>query len=270
MSETTTTTLPAGTWTLDTAHSHVGFTVRHMMVSKVRGPFGTSAPTSSPPRPAASRRSRATVQMASIDTGDEGRDGHLRTNDFFDIEQFPTMTFTSTGITGSGSDYEVTGDLTIKGVTKPVTFDLEFGGVGKDPWGNTRAGFTLTGTINRKDFGMEYNACSRAAASCRRQGASSSTSRPRSRRDVVNVTGLNHAVLWVRDARPARLLPEALGFTVVEATRRAGVFLRAGASNHHDLGLFSSATPGPAAHARAVPPGLAGRHDRGPRRAPPS
>jgi polyisoprenoid-binding protein YceI len=96
--------------------------------------------------------------MASIDTGDEGRDGHLRTNDFFDIEEHPTMTFRSTGITGSGTDYELTGDLTIKGVTKPVTFDLEFGGVGKDPWGNTRAGFTLTGTINRKDFGMSYNA----------------------------------------------------------------------------------------------------------------
>ena len=96
--------------------------------------------------------------MASIDTGDEGRDGHLRTNDFFDVETFPTMTFTSTGITGSGSDYELHGDLTIRGVTKPVTFELEVGGVGKDPWGNTRAGFTATTSINRKDFGMEYNA----------------------------------------------------------------------------------------------------------------
>ena len=158
MSESTTTTLPAGTWTLDTAHSSVGFTVRHMMVSKVRGRFGDfSADIVTAEDPLESTLT-ATVQMASIDTGDEGRDEHLRTNDFFDIEQFPTMTFTSTGITGSGSDYEVTGDLTIKGVTKPVTFDLEFGGVGKDPWGNTRAGFTLTGTINRKDFGMEYNA----------------------------------------------------------------------------------------------------------------
>ena len=158
MSESTTTTLPAGTWTLDAAHSTVGFTVRHMMVSKVRGrfrDFSADIVTAENPRESTLT---ATVQMASIDTGDEGRDGHLRTNDFFDIEQFPTMTFTSTEITGSGLDYEVTGDLTIKGVTKPVTFDLEFGGVGKDPWGNTRAGFTLTGTINRKDFGMAYNA----------------------------------------------------------------------------------------------------------------
>jgi polyisoprenoid-binding protein YceI len=100
----------------------------------------------------------ATVQMASIDTGDANRDGHLRTNDFFDAEQFPTMTFTSTGITGAGSEFEVTGDLTIKGVTRPVTFDLEVGGLQQDPWGNTKAGFTLTGSINRKDFGMEYNA----------------------------------------------------------------------------------------------------------------
>ena len=155
---TTTTTIPAGTWALDTAHSSVGFTVRHMMVSKVRGrftDFTADIVTAEDPRQSTVN---ATVQMASIDTGDEGRDGHLRTNDFFDIEEFPTMTFSSTGITGSGSNYELTGDLTIKGVTKPVTFDLEFGGVGKDPWGNTRAGFTLTGTINRKDFGMAYNA----------------------------------------------------------------------------------------------------------------
>ena len=155
---TTTTTIPAGTWTLDTAHSSVGFTVRHMMVSKVRGRFGDfSADIVTAENPLESTLA-ATVQMASIDTGDEGRDGHLRTNDFFDIEEHPTMTFTSTSITGSGTDYEVTGDLTIKGVTKQVTFDLEYGGIGKDPWGNTRAGFTLTGTINRKDFNMAYNA----------------------------------------------------------------------------------------------------------------
>ena len=87
------------------------------------------------------------------------RDGHLRTNDFFDVEQFPTMTFTlARGSPASGADFELTGDLTIKGVTRPVTFDLEVGGVQQDPWGNTKAGFTLTGSINRKDFGMECNA----------------------------------------------------------------------------------------------------------------
>jgi polyisoprenoid-binding protein YceI len=158
MSDTTTTTIPAGTWTLDAAHSSVGFTVRHMMVSKVRGKFTDYTADIVTAEDPLQSSVTATVQMASIDTGDEGRDGHLRTNDFFDIDEFPTMTFTSTSITGSGSEYELHGDLTLKGVTKPVTFDLEFGGVGKDPWGNTRAGFTVTGTINRKDFGMAYNA----------------------------------------------------------------------------------------------------------------
>jgi polyisoprenoid-binding protein YceI len=157
-STTTSTTIPAGTWTLDAAHSTVGFTVRHMMVSKVRGRFSDFTAEIVTTTDPLQSRVDATIQMASIDTGDEGRDGHLRTNDFFDIEEFPTMTFRSTGITGSGSDYQITGDLTIRGVTKPVTFDLEYGGFGKDPWGNTRAGFTLTGTINRKDFGMAYNA----------------------------------------------------------------------------------------------------------------
>ena len=158
MSQTSTTALPAGTWDLDVAHSHVGFTVRHLMVSKVRGTFQDfSADIVTAEDPLASSVS-ATVQMGSIDTGDESRDGHLRTNDFFDVEQFPTMTFRSTRITGSGSEFEVAGDLTIKGVTRSVTFDLEVGGVQQDPWGNTKAGFTLTGSINRKDFGMEYNA----------------------------------------------------------------------------------------------------------------
>jgi len=158
MSKTSTTTIPVGTWTLDTMHSHVGFSVRHMMVSKVRGTFGEfSADIVTAEDPLQSTVS-ATVQMASIDTGEDGRDEHLRNNDFFEVDQHPTMTFTSTSITGGGSDFEVTGDLTIKGITKPVTFELEFGGVEQDPWGNTRAGFTLSGSINRKDFGVEYNA----------------------------------------------------------------------------------------------------------------
>ena len=100
----------------------------------------------------------AVVQMASIDTNDEGRDNHLRTNDFFDIENHPTMTFRSTGLEPAGGDFELHGDLTIRGVTRPVTFDLEVGGVGQDPWGNTKAGFSAIGTINRKDFGIEWNA----------------------------------------------------------------------------------------------------------------
>ncbi len=154
----TVTAVPAGTWKIDPAHSSVGFTVRHLMVSKVRGKFKDfDAEIVTAENPLDSRFT-ATVQMASIDTGDGDRDQHLRTNDFFDIENHPTMTFTSTKIEGSGGDYKVTGDLTIRGVTKPVTFDLEVGGVQQDPWGNTKSGFTLTGSINRKDFGIEWNA----------------------------------------------------------------------------------------------------------------
>ena len=154
----TTTSLPAGRWTIDRAHSSVGFTVRHMMVSKVRGRFADfDAEIVTAENPLESSL-RATVQMASIDTGDADRDQHLRTNDFFDIETYPQMTFVTTGITESGGEHQLHGDLTIRGVTRPVTFDLEFGGAGKDPWGNTKAGFTVTGTINRKDFGIQWNA----------------------------------------------------------------------------------------------------------------
>lgn len=154
----TTTPIPVGKWKLDPVHSSVTFTVRHLMVSKVRGSFKSySADIVTAENPLESRVD-ATVDMASVDTGDETRDAHLRTNDFFDIEHHPTMTFVSSAIAGSGSDFKLHGDLTIRGVTKPVTFDLEFGGVGTDPWGNTRTGFTATSTISRKDFGVEWNA----------------------------------------------------------------------------------------------------------------
>ena len=130
-----------------------------MMVSKVRGRFSDfSADIVTADDPLPSTRQRRPCRWPRSTPATTGRDDHLRTNDFFDVEKHPTMTFRSTGLDGSGADYELHGDLTIKGVTKPVTFDLEVGGVGKDPWGNTKAGFTVTGTINRKDFGMEYNA----------------------------------------------------------------------------------------------------------------
>ena len=131
--------IPAGTWQIDPSHSGVTFSARHMMVSKVRGRLQrlhrrrSRSPTT--PR---RRRSSAIVQMASIDTGDEDRDDHLRTNDFFDVANSPTMTFRVDQARRVGGDYKLHGDLTIKGVTKPVTLDLEVGGVGKDPWGNTR------------------------------------------------------------------------------------------------------------------------------------
>ncbi len=150
--------LTPGVWTLDASHSTVGFTVRHMMVSKVRGSFADfSAAIEIAADPLQSTLS-ADVKMASIQTGDEGRDNHLRTNDFFDVEQHPLMTFRSTSFRRDGDDFVMVGDLTVKGVTKQVEFALEFGGVGQDPWGSTRAGFTASTTINRRDFGVEWNA----------------------------------------------------------------------------------------------------------------
>jgi polyisoprenoid-binding protein YceI len=152
------TTLPAGTWNLDPTHTHIGFTVRHMMVAKVRGSFKEfSAEITVGDDPLQSSLS-AEVQMASIDTGNADRDGHLRTNDFFAIEEFPTMSLRSTGFAAKGDAYTMNADLTIRGVTKPVEFELEFDGTGQDPWGNTKAGFSATATINRKDFGIEWNA----------------------------------------------------------------------------------------------------------------
>jgi polyisoprenoid-binding protein YceI len=154
----TSATLPAGAWTVDPTHSRVGFVARHMMVTKVRGSFADfSAEIEVAENPLESKLS-AVVQMASIDTGNAERDGHLRTNDFFDIEQFPTMSLVATGFSAAGDDYVLRADLTIKGVTKSVEFALEFDGVGQDPWGGTRAGFTAATTINRKDWGIEWNA----------------------------------------------------------------------------------------------------------------
>ena len=154
----TSVTLPAGTWSLDPTHTHIGFTVRHMMVAKVRGSFSDySAEITVGENPLESNLS-AVVQMASIDTGNGDRDGHLRANDFFSIDEFPTMTLQSTSIEVKGDDYVLHADLTIKGVTKSVPFDLEFAGTGQDPWGNTKAGFSASATINRKDFGIEWNA----------------------------------------------------------------------------------------------------------------
>ena len=150
--------IPAGHWTVDPVHSRLGFVARHMMVSKVRGAFTDyQGDVTIAENPLDSKVSFV-VQMASIDTGNGDRDGHLRTNDFFDVTQYPTMTFESTGIEADDGSYKVHGDLTLKGVTKPVTFDLEFEGLGGDPWGGTRAGFSAEATINRKDWGIEWNA----------------------------------------------------------------------------------------------------------------
>jgi polyisoprenoid-binding protein YceI len=156
----TTTTVPgltAGTWNIDPAHSEVGFTVRHVMVSKVRGKFtgfsGTIAVADDPLQ----SKVDVTIDASSISTADDNRDAHLRSPDFFETDAHPNFTYTSTSVTPKGSDFVVEGDLTIKGITKSVPLTLEFNGVGPDPWGGTRAGFSATAEISRKDFGVEFN-----------------------------------------------------------------------------------------------------------------
>lgn len=146
--------LTAGTWNVDASHSEVGFAARHLMVSKVRGQFKEFAAVVTVGQPFELSTVQATVQLASIDTNSPDRDTHLRGVDFFDVENNPAMTFSSTKVTNSSID----GDLTIKGITNPVSFDLDFGGVSADPWGGTRAGFEATTEINRKDFGLSWNA----------------------------------------------------------------------------------------------------------------
>ncbi len=148
----------AGTWVLDPAHSEVTFSVRHMMISKVRGTFGVKSATLTAPENPLDARVEATVDVASLDTKDEGRDQHLRSADFFDAENYPTMDFRSTGVRLEGGDFLVDGDLTIRGVTKPVTFEVEFGGFGTDPWGNYKAGATAKTVVNREEFGLTWNA----------------------------------------------------------------------------------------------------------------
>ena len=148
----------AGTWAIDTVHSEVGFSVRHMMVSKVRGKFTKfSGEIVTAEDPLASSVT-AEIDLASIDTGNEQRDGHLRSIDFFDVENHPLMTYRSTGLRILDDGYVLDGDLTIRGVTKSVPLTLEINGFGPDAFGGTRVGFTATGEINRQDFGVSWNA----------------------------------------------------------------------------------------------------------------
>lgn len=146
-------------WVLDPTHSELQFKVKHLMITTVTGSFNefsAELTTESDDFEHAAISFQAGV--ASVDTGNKDRDGHLASADFFNAEEFPSISFTSTSFKKNGSDYKLAGDLTIKGVTKPVTLDVEFGGTAQDPWGNTKAGFTLSGKINRTDFGLTYNA----------------------------------------------------------------------------------------------------------------
>ncbi|MGB3732848.1 YceI family protein [Microbacterium sp.] len=147
-----------GTYVLDPAHSEVTFSVRHMMISKVRGTFGVKEATFTAPENPLEVAVDAKVDVTSIDTKDENRDAHLRSADFFDTENHPTMHFASTGARVEDGDFFVDGDLTIRGITKPVTFEFEFGGFGTDPYGNYKAGASAKTVINREDFGLTWNA----------------------------------------------------------------------------------------------------------------
>jgi polyisoprenoid-binding protein YceI len=150
----------SGGYTLDPTHTRIGFVARHAMVTKVRGAFnefeGSAVLDGENPEKSSAK---VVIKAASIDTRNEQRDQHLRTNDFLDPETYPEITFVSTGVTVvDENNYELAGDLTVKGVTKSVTIPFAFEGAAKDPFGNTRVGFEGSVTINRKDFGITWNA----------------------------------------------------------------------------------------------------------------
>ena len=148
----------AGTWTIDPVHSEVGFSVRHMMVSKVRGRFTAFSGEIVTGADPLDSSVTAEIALDSIVTGQEQRDAHIRSSDFFDVENHPTMTYRSTGVRQHGDGYLVDGQLTLKGVTRDVPLALELNGFGPDAYGGTRAGFTATAEINRRDFGVNFTA----------------------------------------------------------------------------------------------------------------
>ncbi|CAN5291142.1 YceI family protein [soil metagenome] len=148
--------LSAGTWAIDPTHSSIGFSVRHLVVSKVRGTFGnfsgavTVAEDGSP-------SVTAEIDVASVSTGNEQREGHLKSADFFDVEKYPTASFRSTGVQSKGDDYVLDGEFTLKGVTKPISLALEFNGVNPGMGHGEVAGFEATVVLNRKDFGIDID-----------------------------------------------------------------------------------------------------------------
>lgn len=151
-------TLPgylAGTWSIDTTHSDVSFSVRHMMVSKVKGRFGAFSGTITTAENPLESSVTAEIDLASIDTNNAQRDEHIRSADFFEVEKFPTMTYRSTSLEADGDDFVVQGELTLKGVTKNVPLKLELNGFTADPFGGQRAGFSATAEISRSAFGVD-------------------------------------------------------------------------------------------------------------------
>ncbi len=151
--------LTPGTWTVDPGHSEIGFVVRHLMVSKTKGRFTDVSGTITVAEDALASSVEATAQIASIDTRDANRDGHLKSAEFFDAETWPTMSFSSTGIRQDGEDFLLDGNLTIRDQTRPITFELEFNGTAANPLADGRptAGFSASSEISRKDYGLEWN-----------------------------------------------------------------------------------------------------------------
>ncbi len=147
----------AGAWTIDPVHSDVSFTVRHMMVSKVRGRFTKIEGQIRTGANVLDSSVEASIDLGSIDTNNEQRDAHIRSADFFEVEKYPTMSYRSLRVRPDGAGYVVDGNLTLHGVTRPVELALELNGFTKDPYGGTRAGFTATAEINRRDFGVDIS-----------------------------------------------------------------------------------------------------------------
>lgn len=157
MASTVTTAVPTGTWNVDPSHSKVGFSVKHLGIATVRGEFGTFEGKLEVAENGSVTAS-GTVDAATVNTSEDARDEHLRSTDFFDAEQFPKITFQSTEIKAVDDDtFQITGDLTLHGVTLPVTLKAEVSGTEEDPWGNTRVGLEVTGSLSRGDYGMKFN-----------------------------------------------------------------------------------------------------------------
>lgn len=148
------------TWNLDSAHSEIEFKVRHMMISTVKGSFESfKVNLTSETEDISKAKIEVSVDVTSISTKSEQRDQHLKSEEFFNTSEYPEIVFNSTAVNSLGDqEYEIIGDLTIKDTTKSVTFKAEFGGIAKDPWGNAKVGYTVTGKINRNDFGLTWNA----------------------------------------------------------------------------------------------------------------
>ncbi len=155
---TTTSTFPeTGTWQIDPAHTSIAFTVRHLVAAKVRGRFDSFEGVIEVGDAPRDSSVEVSIDAASLDTGVADRDRHLKSGDFLDVENYPRIEFRSTAVRETGSGYEVDGNLTIRGETRPVTLDMEFGGVVTDPWGNDKAIFSGEGKIDRGDWGLTWN-----------------------------------------------------------------------------------------------------------------